>query len=339
MTASKRRWPLACSPRIPKATTAVISPAGKSGTLKSRLSAIAAPTNSARSVAMAMSSAWTHRPQVTGRGKCSRHSSGRLRPGGDADLRRQVLDQHRHQVGGEQDPQQQVAVLGAAGDVRREVARVDVGDAGDERGAEHGQRAAQSDRATGPAAGEWAAAARQRRLARQADRLIDATSTRIARASAPPRTWTSSPKRANVGPSKGCLSMTSKSSPGAMPALGQVAQHLRVGVRDAHEGRARRRLEVGQRDRRRAPSITRSRRRDRVAVRIERGVAELGRDQLLELLGEGVLEHLGLGVDPVPRHVERLGEVELEQPVVADHLEREALAGLGELDAVVGRVR
>ena len=29
---------------------------------------------------MAMSSAWTHSPQVTGRGKWSRHSSGRLRP-------------------------------------------------------------------------------------------------------------------------------------------------------------------------------------------------------------------------------------------------------------------
>ena len=41
---------------------------------------MAAPTNSARSVAMAMSSACTHSPQVTGLGKCSRHSSGRLRP-------------------------------------------------------------------------------------------------------------------------------------------------------------------------------------------------------------------------------------------------------------------
>ena len=53
---------------------------------------------------MAISSAWSHRPHVTGRGKCSRHSSGRLRAGGDADLGRQVLDQHRHQVGGERSP-------------------------------------------------------------------------------------------------------------------------------------------------------------------------------------------------------------------------------------------
>ena len=64
-------------------------------------------------------------------------------------------------------------------------------------------------------------------------------------------------------------------------------------------------------------------RRDRIAVRVVRRVAELRRDQLLELLGEDVLEHLGLGVDAVPRHPEVLGQVELQQPVVAQHLERD----------------
>jgi hypothetical protein len=59
--------------------------------------------------------------------------------GRDADLRRQVLDQHRHQVGPEQDPQQHVPVLAAARDVGGEVARVDVGDAGDERRAQQRQ--------------------------------------------------------------------------------------------------------------------------------------------------------------------------------------------------------
>ena len=58
-------------------------------------------------------------------------------------------------------------------------------------------------------------------------------------------------------------------------------------------------------------------------MRVVRRVAELGGDQLLELLGEDVLEHLGLVVDAVPRHPEALGEVELEQPVVAQHLERD----------------
>ena len=64
--------------------------------------------------------------------------------------------------------------------------------------------------------------------------------------------------------------------------------------------------------------------RDRIAVRVVRRVAELRGDQLLELLGEHVLEHLGLGVNPVPRHPEALHEVQLEQPVVAHHLERDA---------------
>ncbi len=40
--------------------------------------------------------------------------------------------------------------------------------------------------------------------------------------------------------------------------------------------------------------------RDRVTVRIDGRVAELGGDQRLELLGEDVLEHLGLIVDAVP---------------------------------------
>jgi hypothetical protein len=46
----------------------------------SRLRAMAAPTNSARSVAMAISSACTQSPNDTARGKRSRQSSGRLRP-------------------------------------------------------------------------------------------------------------------------------------------------------------------------------------------------------------------------------------------------------------------
>ena len=51
------------------ATTAVISPAASSGTPNSRFRPIAAPTNSARSVAMAISSACTHSSRATVRGK------------------------------------------------------------------------------------------------------------------------------------------------------------------------------------------------------------------------------------------------------------------------------
>ena len=40
-----------------------------------------------------------------------------------------------------------------------------------------------------------------------------------------------------------------------------------------------------------------------------------------------MLEHLGLGMDAVAGHPQRLGEEGLDQPVVADHLERDLLAG------------
>ena len=70
--------------------------------------------------------------------------------------------------------------------------------------------------------------------------------------------------------------------------------------------------------------------RDRVAVRVELGVAELGGDPLGELVGEHVLEQLGLLVDEVPGDVEHLDEEQLEQAVVAQRPQRDAAALLGE---------
>src|SRR5436190_650686 len=79
--------------------------------------------------------------------------------------------------------------------------------------------------------------------------------------------------------------------------------------------------------------------RDRITVRVVRRVAELGGDQVLELLGEHVLEHLGLVVNAIPGHAERLGEIELEQAVVAQDLEGDLGARRGQLHAPVGDVR
>ena len=73
-------------------------------------------------------------------------------------------------------------------------------------------------------------------------------------------------------------------------------------------------------------------------MRVVARFAELGGDQLLELLGDVVLEHLGLLVDAVARHPQRLGEVGLDQPVVADHLERHPLPRRGQADPLVGDV-
>ena len=67
--------------------------------------------------------------------------------------------------------------------------------------------------------------------------------------------------------------------------------------------------------------------RDRVAVRVVRREAERLVDPRLELLRDRVLEPVGLVVHVVDVDPERLREVELEQPVVADHLERDPLAG------------
>ena len=71
---------------------------------------------------------------------------------------------------------------------------------------------------------------------------------------------------------------------------------------------------------------------------VERRVAEPRRDHLFQLLREHVLEHLGLGVHGIPANAEALCEVELEQPVMAQHLQRDPPAGLGEPDTAIALV-
>ncbi len=60
--------------------TPVISAAGKRGIPNKRWKPSAAPMNSARSVAIAISSAWTQRKNVVRRPKRSRQTSGRFMP-------------------------------------------------------------------------------------------------------------------------------------------------------------------------------------------------------------------------------------------------------------------
>ena len=95
------------------------------------------------------------------------------------------------------------------------------------------------------------------------------------------------------------------------PALAEEAEHLGIGVGDPDEGRRLARLELVERRRRRLGELQLAA-RDRVAVRVDRRVAELRRDQLLELLRERMLEHLGLGVHLVPGHAEALDEEQLD---------------------------
>ena len=79
MASSKRRYPRCSSERIPSATTAVTTPAGRRATPKTRLRPMAAPVNSATSVADATTSACNHRSTFHRAGKHSRARAGRLR--------------------------------------------------------------------------------------------------------------------------------------------------------------------------------------------------------------------------------------------------------------------
>ena len=62
----------------------------------------------------------------------------------DPELRRERLHDHRHQVRGEDDPEQEVAELRAGRNVRGEVPGIDVGDRGDERRPEERPESAQA---------------------------------------------------------------------------------------------------------------------------------------------------------------------------------------------------
>jgi hypothetical protein len=70
-------------------------------------------------------------------------------------------------------------------------------------------------------------------------------------------------------------------------------------------------------------------------VRVDGRVAESVGDQPLEVFGEDVLEDFGLVVDTVPGHPQLLGEEELQQAVVPQHLECNSPASIGEAHAAI----
>ena len=80
MTASRRRTPWSWAVRIANVTNPVSTPAGSRGMPKSRWKPSAAPTNSARSQAIATASACSQRKIRIGRVKRMRLTSARLWP-------------------------------------------------------------------------------------------------------------------------------------------------------------------------------------------------------------------------------------------------------------------
>ena len=94
-------------------------------------------------------------------------------------------------------------------------------------------------------------------------------------ASRPPRTCCARPTRMVSGPSKGWRSTTSSCAPRRDAAVGEVAQHLRVGVGDPRRTRPRRRPRASSRLGARPFVDDELRVGDRVAVRVVRRVSEL----------------------------------------------------------------
>ena len=71
-------------------------------------------------------------------------------------------------------------------------------------------------------------------------------------------------------------------------------------------------------------------------MRVNRRVAKPAGDQLLELLREHVLEHLSFGVHAIPGHPELLGEKQLKQSVMAQHLKRDTPTLGSQAHTVIG---
>ena len=160
---------------------------------------------------------------------------------------------------------------------------------------------------------------------------------RMRSASSREMAWRSPATSTVSGPSKGACAEHDDSLVRHEAELGEVAQQPRVAVRHAPDHSLGATRELAQRAIVLLGQLELGR-WDGIAVRIARRVAERGVDARLERLREVMLEPLGLGVHLVPGEPERLHQVELEQAVVADDLERRLRPGLGQRDAVVGRV-
>src|SRR5690606_37071871 len=76
---------------------------------------------------------------------------------------------------------------------------------------------------------------------------------------------------------------------------------------------------------------------DGIAVGASPWVVELRPHRRLDIVGDGVLPHLGLGMHLHPREAEHLREKPFRQPVTADHHLSQMPAGLGQSDFTVDR--
>ena len=130
-SASSTRTPRFCSVSSSSTSKPVMSTPTASGMSNSRLSAIAEPMTSARSHAAIAISQSTHSATATGREIVVAAGLREIAPGDDAELRREPLEQHGHEVREQDDAEQRVAEARSAGEVGGPVAGIHVAD-GDE---------------------------------------------------------------------------------------------------------------------------------------------------------------------------------------------------------------
>ena len=230
----------------------------------------------------------------------------------EAELGRQRLDQHRGDVGRDDHPEQQVAVLGAGGEVGGEVAGVDVGDRGDERrpeqrgGAQH----------PGRAGGGGAHGAHHASTSRSTSTSTCTSRPCTRRVSDSPRAWSRPSNRTQSGPPASAFEhdqgqagddaeVVEVRQRGGVPVLHPLDPELPADRGVGEPGAPA--LDVGVA----GP-------RDRVAVRVVRGAVEQRVDAVEQPVGHGVLQGVRLVVHLVRGEPDDADEEGLEQPVPAD---------------------
>ena len=162
------------------------------------------------------------------------------------------------------------------------------------------------------------------------------TSPWTSRVSGVPSAQDRSSMRTHSGPPNGSCRSTARTTPGRTPSSPRWRS---AALSRSDTRRTRKHAPGGDGVEADAPPLVVRAvpRRDRVAVRVVRRVAERGVDALLEPLGQHVLQQLGLGVHLVPRHAEHLVEERLQQPVAPHDAQRGLLARLGEPQLATAR--
>ena len=157
-------------------------------------------------------------------------------------------------------------------------------------------------------------------------------------AASSPRATARPPTRTTIAPASRRFSATVAGRAEVEAAIRQVAQEGRVLIEHSGDPEGVAGVQAAER-----PAAGRLKRAvgpgDRVAVRVDRRVAEEGVDPVDQVLRDGVLHVLGLLVDRVPGHLQGLRQEEFQQPMPTEDPKRQLLPLPREPDPLIRRVR